>query len=216
MKPLLCFDLDNTLIHADKAHVKSYNKSLKSLKLPTKKFKEIAIHFGKPKEEVAKAILPKSKKNLSNKLNNLHDHYLTTEYYTKAKKIKGVKKTLKKLKINYKIAILSNCQHRNIQYLLKGAKINKDIFNYIIGNDDVKHPKPYPDEIFKAQKLAKTKALAMIGDSPYDIRAGKKAKTKTISVLTGLYTKKRLKKEKPNFILDSIKDLPKLLQKKHI
>ena len=213
MKPLLCFDMDNTLIHSDKAHVKAYNQALKYLKQPTKSFREIAKHFGKPKDQVSRAIL--KNKKLINRLNTLHNHYLT-ETYTKATKIRGVTTTLKKLKTKYQLAVLSNCRHRNIRLLLKGANLPKELFNHLIGNDDVEHSKPYPDEIFKAEHLARTKALFMIGDSPYDIRAGKKAKVKTISVLTGLYTKKQLQKHKPTYIIKSIKDLPKLLEKKHI
>ena len=213
MKSLLCFDMDNTLIHSDKAHVKSYQRALKYLKQPTKSFHDIAKHFGKPKSQVSKAIL--KDKSLVKRLNKLHDHYLT-ETYTKATKIRGVEKIIKQLKKKYKIAIVSNCRHRNIRLLLKGAKLNKDLFDYRIGNDDVEHSKPYPDEILKAEHLAKTKAKLMVGDSIYDIKAGKKAKVKTVAVLTGLYSKQQLKRHKPNHILNSIRDLPKLLEKKHI
>lgn len=216
MKQLLCFDLDNTLIHSDKAHVRAFNKGLKYLKQQKRSFYDIAKHFGKPKTDVAKAILPKNQSKLIPKLLNLHDHYLATETYSLVKRISGVESTLKTLKKRYKIALLSNCRHRNIHYLLKGANIEKELFDIIIGNDDVEHSKPYPDEIFKAEHLAKEKALFMIGDSPYDIRAAKKARVKAISVLTGLYTKETLEEDKPDYILKSVKDLPKFLEKKHI
>ena len=51
----------------------------------------------------------------------------------------------------------------------------------------------------------------MIGDSIFDIQAGKAAKFKTVAVLTGNDSKAKLKKEKPNYILKSIKDLPKII-----
>ena len=55
-KPLLTFDLDNTLLNSDKAHVIAYQYALKKLNFKVLKDKEIYIQFGKPKQDVAKAI----------------------------------------------------------------------------------------------------------------------------------------------------------------
>ena len=53
----------------------------------------------------------------------------------------------------------------------------------------------------------------MIGDSIYDVRTGKKAKVNTISVLTGDFSKRQLLREKPDYILRSVADVPKLMKK---
>lgn len=213
MKPLICFDLDSTIINSDIAHVFAYNKALKELGLPTRKPKEIYKHFGKPKEWVARDITPKGTTlELRKKLDVLKRRYLINEgFYKKAKRIPEAIPTIKKLKKRYKIAILSNCGHRNIRYLLRGAGIDINLFDFIIGNNDVKHSKPYPDELFKAEKIAKEKASYMVGDSIYDVRAGKRAKVKTIAVVTGHNSLKQLQKEKPYKIIKSIKELLEVL-----
>ena len=89
------------------------------------------------------------------------------------------------------------------------------MFKILIGNDNVKHSKPYPDEILKAEKLEHHKPYFMVGDSIYDIIAGRKAKVKTIAVLTGHYSKNKLKKHHPDFILKSVNNLPSLLRKNY-
>ena len=84
-------------------------------------------------------------------------------------------------------------------------------FDILVGSDDVAHQKPMPDEIFKAEKLAHEKASFMVGDTIYDIRAGKKANVKTVAVLTGIHNLSLLWQEKPTMVVKSVKDLPSIL-----
>ncbi|MBU0929970.1 MAG: HAD-IA family hydrolase [Nanoarchaeota archaeon] len=211
MKPLITFDLDNTLLNSDKAHVIAYQYALKKLKLKVLKDKEIYIHFGKPKKDVAKAISKSDDQNIIKKIGKYHDKYLWSKSYKLSKIIPCVEKTLKYLKPKYKIAVISNCSHKSIIKLLKGARLNKKYFDIIIGDDNVKHPKPWPDELFLAEKLAKENAVYHIGDSIYDIRAAKKARIKAIAVLSGHYTKEQLKKERPFKIIRYINELKYIL-----
>lgn len=209
---LICFDLDNTLISSDKAHVLAYNKAMEKLGLKPVPFNKIARLFGMPHYQLIKKIAPKASEKEKAEIVKIHNkNYEITSKYVKA--IKGVKQTLKLLKKNYKIAILSNATHKNILIGLKKAKIDYKLFNLIIGNDDVRHSKPYPDELLKASKLLHHKSDYMVGDSIYDIKAGKRAKIKTIAILSGNYSKAILKRERPYKILKSIKELPKFLEK---
>mgnify|MGYP001580176024 CR=1 FL=1 len=211
MKKLICFDMDNTLVYSDKAHIISYNEALAKLGFKKKSKEFLKKLFGMPHLKIAKIILPKSNKNILNKFLEIHDKILLKKTYKYIKAVSGVRKVLTKLNKNYDLALLSNCSHETMLATLKGAKINKKYFRISIGNDDVKYSKPYPDEILKAEKLEHNKADFIVGDSIYDIIAGKKAKVKTIAVLTGNYSKVRLKKYKPDYILKSIRELPNLL-----
>lgn len=210
-KPLLTFDLDNTLLNSDKAHVVAYQYALKKLNLKVLNDKEIYIHFGKPKEDVAKAISNSSNKEIIKNVTRYHDIYLWNRSYKLSRVLPDVESILEYLKRKYEIAVISNCSHKTIIKLLEGAGLNKKLFDFIIGDDDVKHPKPWPDELFKAEKLAKENVLYHLGDSIYDIRAARKAKVKCISILSGHYTKSQLQKEKPFKIIKSIKELKKIL-----
>lgn len=212
MKKLICFDLDNTLIYSDKSHILSYNYALRKLKLKVPKAELLKSLFGMPHQLIIKIIAPKIDEENAVKLVDLHDSLLIKNTYKYSRQIPGVTKTLKLLKDGYDMALLSNSSHKNILALLKGAKIDKSLFNIIIGNDDVRHGKPWPDEIFKAEKLEHHKADFMIGDSIYDIIAGKKAGIKSIGVLTGHYSRMLLKKQDADYIIKSVKELPKLLK----
>jgi HAD superfamily hydrolase (TIGR01549 family) len=211
MKKLICFDLDNTLVYSDKAHVLAYNYALKNLNLKPKKPEFLASLFGMPHQRIVEIIAPNSNYEEIKKLMKLHDNILIKKTYKYAKQIPDTYEILKLLKKDYDLALLSNCSKKNALALLKGARIVKNIFKIIIGYDDVKHSKPYPDEIFKAEKLDHHKAGFIVGDSVYDIIAGKKAHVKTIAVLTGNYSKILLKKQNPDYIINSLRELPKLL-----
>lgn len=208
---LLCFDLDNTLIRSTKAHIEAFKKAFIQNKLQRKTNKEILKYFSQESSQLVKKLYPSLNEKEIQKVVKDHDTFLIKETKKYARAIPGAKETLQKVRNNYKIALLSNCKHKEILALLKATKIDPNFFNIIIGNDQVKHPKPAPDEIIKAEQGIKIKQGYMIGDSIYDIRAGKKTTLKTIAVLTGDHTKKQLEKEKPYAILRSVKDLPQIL-----
>jgi phosphoglycolate phosphatase-like HAD superfamily hydrolase len=212
MTRLICFDLDNTLIYSDKAHLLAYNYALKKMKLKLPKTEFLKSLFGMPHYLIINIIAPGLSGEEADKLVNLHDDILIKKTYKYSKQIPGVIKTLTLLKKDYALALLSNSSHKNILSLLKGSKVDRGLFKFVIGNDDVKHAKPWPDEIFKAEKLEHHKADFMIGDSIYDVMAGKRARIKTISVLTGHYSRILLKKQGANYIINSVRELPKLLK----
>lgn len=208
---LICFDLDNTLVHSDRCHVYAFNKALKKFGFKPKKFGFIANLLGRPKFEIVSKLAPRANKKIKVEILRYHDLYLINKYCNLARKIKYVLPVIKQLKERYNLAIVSNCKHKSIIALLKGAKLDRKYFRVIIGNDDIKNSKPCPDEILKAEKLLCHRASYIIGDSIYDIIAGKKAKIKTISVLTGRYSRIRLRRYSPDYVINDFRGLLKIL-----
>lgn len=209
---LLCFDLDNTLVRSTKVHVEAFKKAFQKNNLPKKTKKEIIRYFSMESSQLVKKLYPKLSKEKIQQIVQDHDTFLIKETGKYVKRIPGAKEILIAVKKSYKIALISNCKKKEILSILKYANIHKNLFDSIISNDMVKHPKPAPDEIIKAKQLLKMKQGYMIGDSIYDIRAGKKAKLKTIAVLTGDHTRKQLEKEKPWKIIKSVKELLDILR----
>ena len=205
--------MDETLIHSDKAHIKAFNKVFveNGLKKISEKKLERAL-TGETTEIIIKKFYPKLNKKLINKMIKERRDIVVKETYKYAKAIPGAINALKQLNKKYRIAIISNCVHKEMLALLKGARINKKLFDKLIGKDEVKHGKPYPDEIFKAEKLFHEKASYLIGDSVWDIKAARRAKVKVITVLTGNTPINRLLKEKPDYIVKNIKYVSKILK----
>ncbi len=170
--------------------------------------------YGKPHHEIARIILGRTATlQRVRQLSEAHDHFLIKEHAHYAKLFPGIEHALQQLKKTHLLAVLSNCNHANILALLHASKLNKNIFHNIIGQNDVQHSKPYPDEIYKAEKLTHHHATYMIGDSIYDMIAARNAHIGSIGVLTGHYTKKQLFRQGAKAVIPSVNELPQLLNK---
>ena len=86
-------------------------------------------------------------------------------------------------------------------------------FDVIVTADDVQRPKPDPEcvnYILKALDCSRDAAI-MIGDTPTDILTGKNAGIATCAVLYGIGTLAELKTCEPDFIVENIMELKKIV-----
>ncbi len=125
----------------------------------------------------------------------------------------GVKETIKYLsKHNYKLGVISAKKSDLVNHALEIFKI-KEYFDIVIGQDEVKNPKPNPEGIILAIKKLKSKRAVYVGDSVSDIEAGKNAKIKTCAIA---YKKDNgrapmLMEAEPDMFIDSMYGLIKAL-----
>src|SRR3989344_8604947 len=129
MKQLLCFDLDGTLIQSDEVHVRAFNEAF--IKNNLKPVRPIIIKrlLGIKGELIIKALFPKLSNKKIKQIRLDHNKLIVNKYYKLAKPLKNITKSLKRLKKNFNLAIISNCTHKEIIMLLKGASINTKLFN---------------------------------------------------------------------------------------
>ena len=95
---------------------------------------------------------------------------------------------------------------------LKNAGVDS-LLEVIVTSDDVDKRKPAPDPLVAcAQKLALEPANCVyVGDTATDMQSGKAAGMHTIGVLTGFDDYDTLKKEQPDAVIDSIRNLSEVL-----
>lgn len=125
----------------------------------------------------------------------------------------GVKETIKYLsKHNYKLGVISAKKSDLVNHALEIFKI-KEYFDIVIGQDEVKNPKPNPEGILLATRKLKSNRAVYVGDSVSDIEAGKNAKIKTCAIA---YKKDNgrapmLIEAEPDMFIDSMYGLIKAL-----
>ena len=75
-----------------------------------------------------------------------------------------------------------------------------DYFEVLIGREDVTHPKPHPEPIFKAlSKLDSNKTKYwMVGDTPMDLLAAKAANVESVAVTCGYADEESLREHTNN------------------
>ncbi len=126
---------------------------------------------------------------------DLADRYMEPPYGSVL--IKGVSRTLKTLKSRgLKLAIASTDTHKRTEKSFKALRLI-DLFDEIVGSDDVEEGKPAPDMILRILKKLRIRSdeAIMIGDMPVDLQMGRSANVKAcIGVLTGSGKKERLEK----------------------
>jgi len=86
-------------------------------------------------------------------------------------------------------------------------------FIHVITGLDTRLPKPSPEALIKAAAAMNVHMFecAIVGDSIVDVKAGKAAGAKTIAVLSGLYSREELEKADPDYIINSIAELPRIV-----
>jgi pyrophosphatase PpaX len=110
------------------------------------------------------------------------------------------------------LAVLSS-RYGNLVPSLKAASIDK-YFDVIVHGEAVERHKPHPEGLIKALKELGVKPTesAMLGDTDVDILTGKAANVAiTVGITHGFHTRKVLNKAKPDYIVDSLSEIPKIL-----
>jgi HAD superfamily hydrolase (TIGR01509 family) len=103
-----------------------------------------------------------------------------------------------------------------IIHLLKANDLEK-YFDAVLTAESISHSKPDPEIFLKtASKLkASPEKCVVIEDSIFGVKAAKSANISCIAVLTGVYSKQELEREKPDLIVKTLKDsqiLPFIVQ----
>jgi HAD superfamily hydrolase (TIGR01549 family) len=205
---IICFDLDGTLVDTGNWILSSTKNVFEKNNLKFNKKKLIKL-WGLTFKSQLKKLFPTLKKTEIDKIEKEFQEERKKTIH-KIKPFKNTKKTLKTLSKKYSLALLSNNPHYMINKILKQTKIDRKLFDIIIGDDEVRKPKPFPNEIKKAERKLKKKAKFMIGDTKQDILTAKRAKIKSIIIKRRIVPKKDLKEA--DFIIKDIKQLPKIIK----
>lgn len=205
-----CIDLDNTLAYTSKMHLLSFKKAFEDYNLKPVPDKKILHLFGLISEQMIKKLYPTIDKKLIPKITKKHNEIAVKETYIYARHIPGANEALRSLKSNgYKIAIVSNSSLKEVKRVVK--QIGLKNYDKLIAKNHKRKSKPAPDGINFAKKLFNAKEAIMVGDTPYDILAGKRAKAITIAVATGEHSTNELKRYNPDFVIKSIAHINKVL-----
>lgn len=204
--------MDGTLINSLSAHAKAFIKSFDYNKLAKKRESEIMPLIGMRADKAIRNLYPNiSQRKLEICIEKYHE-YLKNETYKYITPISGVMDSLKKLKKEYDLALISGTKHSEIQKMLEFSDIDQNIFKVIIGGDDIKHQKPSDEAIRKVEELTEGKVEWVVGDTIWDIQSGKLAKVRTVAVLTGKTSIENLVKTDPTMIIQSVYMLPEALR----
>jgi phosphoglycolate phosphatase len=201
------FDLDGTLIDSKEAYYLLFQEVLKQNKIEFKKRKLWKELNGQRAEEVFSKVLNKNERK---KIKRLCEELREKEIKKGVKIVKPIKnanKIVKALRKKFKVFLVTNSDRRFTFILLKkfGFKFDK-----IFTKENFEDKSRVIKEIAKSLGI-KTKEIVYVGDTVLDIRVARKAKCKVI-IIPNWSPKYLVKKEKPDYLFDSIKQLQNFIK----
>jgi HAD superfamily hydrolase (TIGR01509 family) len=137
---------------------------------------------------------------------------IQTKRFSEVRLFDGATELLDSLRPKLKIGLATMSNRPVINKLLRMKGLD-GYFDFVLSADEVKHPKPDP-EIFVncAHKLdCKPERCVVFEDSVFGVIAAKSAKMKCVAIPSGAYTKAELIKEKPDLVVDSLKETQRIL-----
>ncbi len=214
MFDLVIFDWDGTLADTQEVIVIAFQKALNKVECRVSdNFLKEKIGIGARnmlKEALESEGIPHDEKLIDKLLEEKIKVQLTLTH--KIKLFDGAVDLLKTLKPLVKISLATMSDRKVMEKVLKEKGL-QDYFDLVITADDVEKPKPDPEAFLKCAEVMKCKPekCVVIEDSIFGIIAAKRAGMKCIAIPSGFYSKSDLEKEKPNLIVNSIKEKDKIL-----
>lgn len=182
----ILFDLDGVLVNMPDGHYEALNKTLELFGARINEEEHYNYFNGLPSKKKIEELekqgrLPPGLKNFINDVKQKHTKTVIPKYctpdYSKIILLGHLKNH------GYKIACCSNSIKETLHLMLKSAHLF-DFFDLIIGNDEIKNPKPDPEIYLTAcQRLGVAPSeCIVVEDSPHGIAAGKASGAKVYEV----------------------------------
>ncbi|MFC7393867.1 pyrophosphatase PpaX [Scopulibacillus cellulosilyticus] len=201
----ILFDLDGTLINTNDLIIASFAHTLEHYYPGRYGRKDIINFIGEPLEDSFKRVDEQKAQDMID-MYRTHNHEFHDELVKEYPHVYETMRTLSEK--GYNLGIVTTKMRPTVLMGLKLTKL-EPFFPVVITYDDVTHAKPHPEPIFKALKAigAEPDTAMMVGDSPYDIQAGKNAGVRTVGVAWTIKGREIIENENPDFIIDDMSEI---------
>jgi HAD superfamily hydrolase (TIGR01509 family) len=205
------FDLDGTIVDSRQAYLEAARTAFQAMRQEPP---SLATALEIPRKLEQKQPLTGIITGNPQKFLNI---YLSTYYSITAEKTKLIPNIANALENLAKKAKLALITMRAVPKLAIMAELEHfgiaRYFTHVITALDTSEPKPSPEALIKCVKALDVQICdcAIVGDSVSDVRAGKAAGAVTVAVLSGLFSREKLAKERPDLILKDVTALPNFI-----
>lgn len=206
---LIIFDLDGTLVDTSIDITNALNYALKPYGMKDLMVEDTIKMVGEGITRLVEKVLGDEKIQKRDVVIERFLDYYTEHLIDYSSVYPHVRETLEKLN-GYKKAVISNKREYLSTRLLDKLNLLK-YFDLVIGSDTTSERKPSAIpviHVFTKLGVSPQESI-MVGDSNYDIEAGKKAGVKTVAVTYGYRERQYLKDA--DYVIDSIEELLTLL-----
>jgi len=202
------FDWDGTLIDSYHADTSAYLAMFKEMGINWG-LDELEKHYSPNWYEVYRAArLPRKRWEAADRAWRTH--------YAKhrPKLITGVRRVLARVASAHYLGLVTSGDRDRVTRQLREFRLTT-LFAARVCSGDTQRKKPHPEPLRLALRKMKLdpSACVYVGDAPQDVEMARRAGVRAIGVLGPFPTEKRLRAAKPEFLLDSLEELPDVLKK---
>lgn len=204
------FDLDGTLIDTVDLIHSSFDQAVRQVLGKNLTRAELLQNMGRPLAFQMQVFSPDHVEELLEAYNehNLGEHDKHIRAYP------GVLDVLNLLKVDHGLP-LAIVTSKKRDLCLRGLELTRidGFFDVVVAMEDTVQHKPKAEPVLKAlEELGQEAARAIfVGDSPFDIEAGKQAGTRTAAALWGPFEPQQLRALGPDFEAQNMRELYSLL-----
>lgn len=206
---LLLFDLDGTLVDTIKDITNALNHALNSIGIRELTVDETKQFVGEGLTKLIEKVLGEEKKEFREAVTSTFLGFYADHLTDYSPVYPYVKATLESL-LKYKKAVISNKREYLSTQILDKLELLK-YFDLVVGSDTTIEKKPSAVPIiYVLQKFrARPEEAVMVGDSNFDIEAGRKAGVTTVAVTYGYRERRYLLAA--DHMIDQFNELPAVL-----
>jgi len=202
------FDWDGTLIDSYGADSSAYLAMFREVGIPWG-LEELAQHYSPNWYRVYRAAkLPRARWDDA-------DRAWRTQYAKYSPRLMaGARQVLNRLGRAHHLGLVTSGDRERVTRQLRAFRLTR-VFGARVCSGDTPQKKPHPAPLRLALKQLRLEpsACVYVGDSPEDLEMAKRARVRAIAVLGPFPTEKRLRAARPDFLLESIRELPDVLEK---
>jgi HAD superfamily hydrolase (TIGR01549 family) len=205
------FDWDGTLIDSYAADSSAYLAMFREMGIPWG-LKELARHYSPNWYRVYRAAkLPRARWDDA-------DRAWRAQYAKHSPRlIAGARQVLVRLGRAHHLGLVTSGDRDRVMQQLRAFRLTR-LFGVRVCSGDTPEKKPHPAPLRLAlrQLCLEPSACVYVGDSPEDLQMAKSAGVRAIAVLGPFPTEKRLRAARPEFLLESIRELPEVLERLNV
>jgi HAD superfamily hydrolase (TIGR01509 family) len=204
--PAALLDVDGTLIDANYHHALAWYRAFRrhDIVLPVWR---IHRHVGMGGDQLVPALVGKEVEDEHGDQIRETRSEIYEELIEEVSPLEGARELIEDLKERGFTAVLaSSSPQKEIDHYLDLLDA-RELADGWTTDDDVESTKPEPDLVRAALEKAGTDDAVMIGDTPWDVEAARKAGLETVTVITGGFSEQELREAGAAGVYESVAEL---------